>query len=191
VVVVVAIAAVAWWWSTRPGPGVDEPGERSEHGAVAPETALPRSEQPAPAPAPGLQPSPPAAVAPVDAEEPAAAEPSTTAEPSAARNPKAKAPTIKPKRPAPSPVQAPRPADGEECVALRAETEQAASSAAWTKVAKLTRRRECWGSQDERKRMRVRALFETQAWSACVDEGQGMSEPQVKQWVDLCQRHVD
>lgn len=192
VVMVMAIAGVAWWWSTQPELEADEPSVRSEHGAVAPETVLPRSEQPAPAPPP--QPSPSATVAPVEPvapEDPAPADPSANAKPSAARKPKAKAPTRKPKVPAPSPVEAPRPADGEECVALRAETEQAASSAAWAKVAKLTKRRECWSSQGDRKRLRVRALFETQAWSACVDEGQGISEPQVKQWVDLCQRHVD
>ncbi|MCX4239732.1 protein kinase [Paraliomyxa miuraensis] len=217
VVMAVVVAGFALWWSLQPEPEADGSSERSEHGSVAPESVLPRSEQPDPGPGPqpsgasasserssigvpGSEPRP--AVEPKTAEpklaepsdvvtpdEPATAEPPARAEPSTSRKPKA--PTTKPKQPAPSPAKTPRPADGEECVALRAETEQAAASAAWTKVAKLTKRRECWSSQGDRKRLRVRALFETQAWSACVDEGQGLDEPQVKQWVDLCQRHVD
>ena len=91
----------------------------------------------------------------------------------------------------PSAPEGPAPADSEECVALRAEVERATEQAAWAKVAKLTRRRECWSSQADRKRLRVRALFESQAWSDCVEEGRGISESQVRQWVELCQRHVD
>jgi len=85
----------------------------------------------------------------------------------------------------------PLPADGDECIALRVEAEQAAASAAWAKVVKLTVRGECWSSRAERERLRVRALFESQAWNDCVDEGRESSEPRVQHWVDLCQRHVD
>ena len=205
VVLVVAIAGLALWWSLQPDPGADGPSERSEHGGVAPapqpsdasetpsSVGVPPGSEPDPTVEPKVAVPEPssAAVEPAEPEDPATADPSANAKPTAPRKPKAKATTTKPKRPASSPVEADRPADGEECVALRAEAEQAATSAAWAKVAKLTKRRECWSNQRERKRLRVRALFETQAWKACADEGQGLDEPQVKQWVELCQRHVD
>ena len=83
------------------------------------------------------------------------------------------------------------PAEGDECIALRAEAEQAAANAAWDEAVKLTLRRECWSSQAELARLRIRALFENQAWSDCVEEGRESSEPRVQRWAELCQRHVD
>jgi hypothetical protein len=168
---VLAVAALAWWWSTD-GATKDVPQTREPE---VPSPPLPMTREELGVEAPKLENTP---AVPTPTPVPRKVKPKTKA--------KAKAkpmPAIAPEEPSP--------AEGDECIALRGEVEQAAASAAWAKVAKLTRRRECWGSQAERRRLRVRALFETQAWDDCVDEGQDVTEPQVRQWVDLCQRHVD
>ena len=128
------------------------------------------------------------------ADVPEQREPETIPPPKQKRRPK-RATVSKAKRPSPPVAEEtnddPQPSDTPECVAHRQDAEQAAASARWAEVATLARRRECWSAQSQRKHLRVRALFETQAWSACVAEGSGSSEPKIKQWVKLCQRHVD
>lgn len=199
-----AVGAVAWWWSTRPIPVDEEPEQESGDGEAESDTA-PRATRPQAPVAPNVEsPRTPSATEatplPV-AREPVGPAPSLDepAPPPTVDEPAPVAPVGKDKpkgkgkaKPArPSAPEGPAPADSEECVALRAEVERATEQAAWAKVAKLTRRRECWSSQADRKRLRVRALFESQAWSDCVEEGRGISESQVRQWVELCQRHVD
>lgn len=203
VLTVLAVGVLAWWlWSTRLVPPGGEAADRSGASQAESDTAsragAVADEPQAPDAGPRTVASDEAPPLPVARENVAPApSPSVTAPAPDAGQPTPASPKVKPKgKPKAKPTRPdapsePSPANGEECVALRGEVEQAASSAAWSKVAKLTRRRECWSSQADRKRLRVRALFESQAWSDCVDEGRGVTEPQVKQWVDLCQRHVD
>lgn len=203
-ITVLALGALAWWWwSTRAIP-VDGGKELPNGSEAETDTAPPATRSQAPI-APDAEPpgTPGAATSdrpplPVTGdgavEVPPPDEPTpgpTVDEPGAAGGKDKAKRKNKAKPPRPSGTDGSSPAESEECIALRDDVEQATEQAAWAKVAKLTRRRECWSSQADRKRLRVRALFESQAWSDCVEEGRGISESQVKQWVDLCQRHVD
>lgn len=186
---VALVLGLVAWWRTRNEPTLTEPTHESAGGEARTEAVLPPSTEPdagsrAPQAAEPVEPrpSPSPAVEPEEAEQ----------GPKTRRKLRHKSSVPTRHEPAAStPVVTPRPAETGECITLRADTENAAASAAWAKVAKLTRRRECWSNQAEGKRLRIRALFEMQSWEACVSEGRGVNEPKIKQWVDLCQRHVD
>lgn len=208
-VVAVVLGLVAWWWSANGEPSasadreqLDGSGARVE--AITPPAMGASSSAGTPqAPGPNRPETPPAgeqgptkAESAVEPEPAAAPMPEPQADPKPRRKPKSRSERAgsakeEPRAPAPAVTETRRPPETEDCIAHRAQTEQAVTDANWTTVAKLARRRECWSNQAERKRFRVRALFETQSWEACVSEGQGVTEPQIKQWVDLCQRHVD
>lgn len=214
IVMVVVVGAAAWWWSsteTTADDGQDEQPLASTPGHVVPPTMESHPPDPpvnrgelqeggarqehddrgevevagdsgdeAPAPEPLVS----------DAVTPPPAKPSKRPRPQG----KKKAAPIKaaPIAEQPTPPKPElRPSETAECEAHRSETKAAVAAAAWKNVAALTKRRECWSNHGSRKRLRVRALFETRAWSQCVEQGRGINEPQVKQWVDLCQRHVD
>lgn len=198
-VALLALGLAAWWWKatgTAAAPQVDEnqdlPQAEAVRSAAGGETSAdaPAIEQPPPAEEPAAVEDPPSQES---ADVPEEREPETLPPPKQKRRPK-RASVNKAKRPAPPAAETNddlQPSDTPECVAHRQDAEQAAASARWAEVATLARRRECWSAQSQRKHLRVRALFETQAWSACVAEGSGSSEPKIKQWVKLCQRHVD
>ncbi|MEX1365586.1 MAG: serine/threonine-protein kinase [Nannocystaceae bacterium] len=106
--------------------------------------------------------------------------------PELARRPRGSVAGLDPEPPAAAVLTA----EHSDCATHRSKTDRAVASASWTSVVELARLHECWEDRTIPKRLQIRALFETRAWKACVDEGHGVREPRTKQWVELCQRHL-
>jgi hypothetical protein len=103
------------------------------------------------------------------------------------RRGKAKAPG---KRKAPTKA-ALAPSTTEECVKAREHASEAQSRHDWKTVARLAASRsQCWNDQTARRRLLVRALFQSDEWAECVRAGGNSKDAEVKRWVDMCKRQL-
>jgi len=155
------------------------PGDPVEEPALTTPPVVPAVTPPAPQDPP-LAPVEPAPAPAPDAEA-GAPEPPPAAEP--------------PPNPSASPaVSAPRPGKREfttnECARLRARAEEARRAQSWGLLRELSRRRGCWPSDAEARKLQTKALMELGDFSGCVAAGHGLDDKEVVQWRKLCQRRA-
>jgi serine/threonine-protein kinase len=85
---------------------------------------------------------------------------------------------------------APDPSTTDECVKTREHASEAKSRHDWKTVARLASRSQCWDDQSARRRLLVRALFQSDEWAECVRAGGNSKDAEVKRWVDMCKRQL-
>ena len=73
------------------------------------------------------------------------------------------------------------------CDGVEAQARAANDNRSWADVAKLTARKACWSSQNERIRLRVNALSILGRVDECIEAGAGSSDPKVESVVRLCE----
>ncbi|PRP92224.1 Serine/threonine-protein kinase StkP [Enhygromyxa salina] len=78
------------------------------------------------------------------------------------------------------------------CKQVRADAEAAAKGFNWAKVLSLTAKRKCWSraARNDRTRLEVEALMESERWEACVKAGKNHPSGKVKGWVNVCKGHL-
>ncbi|MCX4248127.1 serine/threonine-protein kinase [Paraliomyxa miuraensis] len=99
-----------------------------------------------------------------------------------------------PKKPSDEPKtsnqQASSPSSVSSCEARRRRAHDADRRRAWKKVLAATQDGRCWPEDDERKRLRVRALAETGQYEACGHLAKGSSDPEIQKWRSECEQNV-
>ena len=198
VVVAIFVGGWAMWPRSEPVEGSPAaPMVRQDDAAVAPEP-LP-ADRPAPELAAPPEPAPesPTVMAASAGErgegetgEPHAVEGSEDATPEDRGAPKRRGKARAPGTRKPPIKAAPDPSTTDECVKVR-ERAREASRYDWPKVAKLASRSQCWDDQTARRRLLVRALFQSHEWAECVRAGGNSKDAEVNRWVDLCKRQLD
>ncbi|MCY1007725.1 serine/threonine-protein kinase [Nannocystis pusilla] len=172
------IAFVAW-----PSEALEEPA-----------AAAPASPPPAASPAPP-EPQPvavaPAAPAPVVAPPPLP-EP-TPRKPDAGIKPSTRRPSQDPDAAAlPGAAGTSESAGrGEEhltprCERIRSKATEARRTQRWSVLRDQSRRRECWASEVEARKLQTKAAMELGDFSGCLDFGAQLPDPEVQGWLKLC-----
>jgi serine/threonine protein kinase len=141
-----------------------------------------KQEAPSPTPAPAPEADvPPAEVAPAEIPVAPAAPAGTAADPEPKPEPAIQAPDT----PQPAPVASDR------CPRRRQLAREAHQNRNWEGLLRHTGKRACFPDRAELVRFRVQALRQTLKLEACIKEGAGFSDPQVRKGVAWCQRRLD
>ena len=82
--------------------------------------------------------------------------------------------------------------DTPECRAHRARAARARRDGEWATLERLTRRMGCWGrasvSKNQATALRMRALFELDRYSECIDVGASAESKEITKWANNCRR---
>jgi serine/threonine protein kinase len=82
--------------------------------------------------------------------------------------------------------------DTERCKQVRADAKAAAVDFKWSKVLAGTSQRKCWSKaqRDDRVKLEVEALMESERWEECVKAGQNQTSSKIKGWVNICKKNL-
>ena len=187
-----AVGAVAWWWSTRPIPVDEEPEQETGDGEAESDTA-PRATRPQAPVAPNVESAGPPGAATSDRP------PLPVSGDGAGQ-----APTAVPVPPASTGSEAPAKAESKgkptrrdeakppaPCTDVAAEATEASQSMRWERVLALTKSSRCWDDGAKRIWLRVEALSELGRFSECVRAGSGSTQPVVQRTVKHCARQLE
>jgi len=119
---------------------------------------------------------------PRESEEPESVDPAP--KPAAKKSPPALSGTGAPPPPEDDPP-APNP-----CDSVEKEGRAARDALAWSTVIKLTSKKRCWASDDERTRLRVEALMQAREWAECVAAAEASTDAKVLRWSKFCANHL-
>ena len=96
--------------------------------------------------------------------------------------------------PTPTPTKRPpsdkREVDTPECERLRARADEARRTQAWGRLRDLSRKRTCWPTDAEARKLQTKALMELGDFAGCMSAGQGLKDKEVEQWRKLCERRA-
>ncbi len=96
--------------------------------------------------------------------------------------------------PGPTATPTPKPAAGKrefassECTRLRARADEARRAQSWGLLRDLSRRRTCWPTDAEARKLQTKALMELGDFTGCLSAGTGLNDKEVVQWRKLCER---
>lgn len=180
-----AAALLAWWWPDR----LESPSSNSD---VVESTSVPRpsEDESIAEPAPTR--------ADTEVERASEAESSTTssdATESTGASPTSDSPPEPPTEAGPTESEPsstttvePEPRDG--CDKVEASGRKALDELDWAAVIRLTAKKRCWSSSEERVRLRVEALMQSRRWAECVEAAEGSADPKVTRWAKFCGKHL-
>lgn len=77
-----------------------------------------------------------------------------------------------------------------ECERLRARADEARRTQAWGRLRDLSRKRTCWPTDAEARKLLTKALMELGDFGGCMTAGQGLKDKEVEQWRKLCERRA-
>lgn len=112
--------------------------------------------------------------------------PPTPATIPAATEPQPPAPVIA--TPTPKPAASKREFASSECTRLRARADEARRAQSWGLLRDLSRRRTCWPTDAEARKLQTKALMELGDFTGCLSAGTGLNDKEVVQWRKLCER---
>lgn len=139
------------------------------------------------APSAALPPRPPAE--PLAAAVPPAivpAPPSVAPDPTPTTPPPSPA-IATPNTPASKPAPSKRAYDSSECTRHRTRADEARRAQSWGLLRDLSRKRGCWATDAEARKLQTKALMELGDFTGCIAAGQGLTDKEVVQWRKLCQ----
>jgi serine/threonine protein kinase len=93
-------------------------------------------------------------------------------------------------------VGTPRPPAGKrennspECQRIRDRADEARRAQSWGRLRDLSKRRTCWPTDAEARKLQTKALMELGDFTGCMSAGQGLSDKEVVQWRKLCERRA-
>jgi serine/threonine-protein kinase len=126
---------------------------------------------------PTTPPAPPDATPPTTLPSPPLAAPSQPAAAALARGPGA-----------PKPAASKREFASSECTRLRTRADEARRSQSWGLLRDLSRRRSCWATDAEARKLQTKALMELGDFTGCLSAGTGLTDKEVVQWRKLCKQ---
>jgi serine/threonine-protein kinase len=103
-------------------------------------------------------------------------------------------PADPPPEPAPQVISKPRPQAGKrefntpECERVRTRADEARRTQAWGSLRDLSKKRTCWPTDAEARKLQTKALMELGDFTGCMSAGQGLKDKEVEQWRKLCER---
>lgn len=112
--------------------------------------------------------------------------PPTPATVPATTEPQPPAPVIA--TPTPKPAAGKREFASSECTRLRARADEARRAQSWGLLRDLSRRRTCWPTDAEARKLQTKALMELGDFTGCLSAGTGLNDKEVVQWRKLCER---
>lgn len=74
------------------------------------------------------------------------------------------------------------------CARVRKAAKQASKMLDWNGMLRQIKKKECWSSSLERRKLKTKALMELKRFGECVRTGSGHPDPKVKSWVALCKK---
>ncbi len=77
-----------------------------------------------------------------------------------------------------------------ECERLRVRADEARRTQAWGRLRDLSRKRTCWQTDAEARKLQTKALMELGDFAGCMTAGQGLKDKEVEQWRKLCERRA-
>ncbi|HEY0134141.1 MAG TPA: protein kinase, partial [Nannocystis sp.] len=97
--------------------------------------------------------------------------------------------------PTPQVTSKPRPAEKREfntpeCERVRARADEARRTQAWGRLRDLSKKRTCWQTDAEARKLQTKALMELGDFTGCMSAGQGLKDKEVEQWRKLCERRA-
>ncbi len=77
-----------------------------------------------------------------------------------------------------------------ECARIRQRADEARRAQAWSTLRDLSRRRNCWESDRDPRKLQTMALKELGDFAGCLTSGRGLKDPEVEKWLKLCQQRL-
>ena len=105
-------------------------------------------------------------------------------------------PTVPPSKPGPTVTPKATPPAGKrefttpECERIRARADEARKAQSWGRLRDLSKRRTCWQTDAEARKLQTKALMELGDFTGCMAAGQGLKDKEVEQWRKLCERRA-
>ena len=75
-----------------------------------------------------------------------------------------------------------------ECERVRARADEARRAQSWGRLRDLSKRRTCWPTDADARKLQTKALMELGDFTGCMSAGQGLKDKEVVQWRKLCER---
>ncbi len=77
-----------------------------------------------------------------------------------------------------------------ECERVRARADEARRTQAWGRLRDLSKKRTCWPTDADARKLQTKALMELGDFTGCMSAGQGLKDKEVEQWRKLCERRA-
>ena len=77
-----------------------------------------------------------------------------------------------------------------ECQRVRSRADEARRTQSWGRLRDLSKRRTCWPTDADARKLQTKALMELGDFTGCMSAGQGLSDKEVVQWRKLCERRA-
>jgi hypothetical protein len=76
------------------------------------------------------------------------------------------------------------------CQRIRTGAEEARRTQRWSTLRDNSRQQECWASATEARKLQTKAFMELGDFSSCIAAGDHLRDPEVQQWLKVCQKRA-